>query len=384
MSRRSAEIPKILYMSRGVPPGLTGVSTVTRNLVQQFARDEMVLLGYYELGRPPCQWNKHWPRIAYAGVFPVNMRGERWARLLQFPLLIFVALCVLVFERCKVIMVTYPDQYFLLAAYIVSCLTGCPLYTYFHNTFLENHPDSILARWLQPRVFRHARHVFVMSEGMARLYREKYPQLSCSPLRHTFNREIPSFDALPELHTPLRLVFMGNVNPSCSDALGRVAKVVARSDNMNLTLLTATAQHILSRNGLHGDNITVLTPSNEELPERLRDGDILILPHGFNSTFSQEELLTIFPTKTIDYLLSLRPILAFVLPNSFIADFLRENGCALVVDEPTDEALLQGIDRLCHDISLREQLVRNALKTAEQFHASVVAGHLRRVVNLSY
>lgn len=384
MIRRSTQIPKILYMSRGVPPGLTGVSTVTRNLAQQFTRDEMVLLGYYEPGRPSYKWDSRWPRIIYAGMFLVNMRGERWIRWAQLPLLIFVTLWILLVQRCKVIMVTYPDQFFLLAGYIVSRLTGSPLYAYFHNTFLENHPNSVLAHWLQPRVFRHARHIFVMSDGMARLYRQKYPQLKCSPLRHSFSREIPSFEALPELHAPLRLVFMGNVNTSCADALQRVAKVVTRSNNMHLTLLTATAQHVLSRNGLHGDNITVLTPSSEELPERLRDGDILILPHGFSSAFSNEELLTIFPTKTIDYLLSMRPILAFVLPNSFIADFLRENRCALIVDEPTEEALLQGIDCLCQNPSLRELLVRNALKTAEQFYAPIVAGHLRQVVNSTY
>ena len=62
-------------------------------------------------------------------------------------------------------------------------------------------------------------------------------------------------------------------------------------------------------------------------------------PHGFAGPLVPEEYLTIFPTKTIDYLLSQRPILAHMPADSFIAEFYRRHDCALVVDEPAVERL---------------------------------------------
>lgn len=376
----SVEFPRTLYMSRGVPPGLTGVSTVTRNLAQHFSRDELILLGYYEPGRPSFEWRKEWPRIIYGGIFLVNARGERWLRRIQFPFLVIIALCLVIFGRCKVILVTYPDALFVLAGYLVAVLTGRPLYAYFHNTYLENHSRSPLARWLQPRVFARACHVFVMSEGMQRLYTQNYPDLQVSPLRHTFNEVLSVPQILPQIHTPLQLVFMGNVNTSCLDALERVRDVVVAEEDLHFTLLTASSREGLEKRGFRGERFSIMTPSDHELLPRLQEGDILILPHGFFSYFVDDELKTIFPTKTIHYLLSQRPILAFVLKGTFIAEFLQEHDCALVVTDPEPPALRNAINRLKNDPPLRKRLVNNALRSAEQFHALRVVSHLRHVI----
>jgi glycosyltransferase involved in cell wall biosynthesis len=268
---------------------------------------------------------------------------------------------------------------YLLAAYLVARLTRKPLYGYFHNTYYENHRDSLLARWLQPRVFAYARHIFVMSEGMQRLYQQNYPGLSCSPLVHTFNDPIPAFEP-PPLHNPVRLCFSGSINPSCADAATRMAQLVQEVDNVQVTLLTGVPQVVVERTGFVGPKVTVTTVSRDELIDKLREADILLLPHGFTSTFAQEEIQTIFPTKVIEYLISGRSILAHMPGDCFLAEFLRRHNCALIVDEPSVEALKAGLQRLVEDDRLRAELVCNALRAAEQFRAPVVAAHLRKVV----
>jgi hypothetical protein len=141
-------------------------------------------------------------------------------------------------RRCQAILAVFPDEIFLSVGYVLARLTGKPLYAYFHNTYLENWQNSRLAHWLQPRVFATARHVFVMSEGMHRLYQVNYPGLQCSPLAHSFNEPLPEPGdvILPPVHQPLRLVLFGNINRSCAEAATRIAQLVQVTPGVHLTL----------------------------------------------------------------------------------------------------------------------------------------------------
>jgi hypothetical protein len=116
------------------------------------------------------------------------------------------------------------------------------------------------------------------------------------------------------------------------------------------------------------------------LIERIRENDIVLLPHGFYGPVAEEEFVTIFPTRTIEALMSERPILAHVPKDCFFAEFLRSHGCALIVDDPDVVALQDAVDRLSHNPALRLDLVRQALRAARQFQASTVASHLRNVM----
>lgn len=288
----------------------------------------------------------------------------------------------LIAKRCEVIVVVFPDDIFLLTGYLLARLTRRPLYAYFHNAYVEDPPSKRLAVWLQPRVFAAARHVFVMSEGMQRLYKRKFPDLRCSPLVHSFNEPLAEPDdvILPPVHIPLRVALFGNVNASNADAAGRIAHLVQVTADVHLTLFSGTSRGYLEKLGFNGDRITIETVSRDVLLERLRENDIILLPHGFNGAIALEEIATIFPTRTIEALISQRPILAHLPRNCFLAEFLRRHECALVVDEPDLKMLSEALKQLRQDAELRVQLVRRALRAARQFKASIVASHLREVI----
>ena len=109
-----------------------------------------------------------------------------------------------------------------------------------------------------------------------------------------------------------------------------------------------------------------------------RNESIVLLPHSFvYPARAKDDFLTIFPTKTIEYLISGRPILAHTPADCFLTHFLRENDCALVVEQPDVDALTAAIERLRSDASLRRRLVSNALKAAAQFQACRVAREFR-------
>ena len=63
-----------------------------------------------------------------------------------------------------------------------------------------------------------------------------------------------------------------------------------------------------------------------EVPARLREADVVLLPHSFEyAEAARDEFRTIFPTKTIEYLISGRPMLAHAPADAFLTQFLQAN-----------------------------------------------------------
>lgn len=371
---------RILFLSWRIPPFVGGAPTVVSNLAKQFSRDEMIIAGEQPHESMPFEWREEWPPIFYLikGWARTQRGGRLWRRLL-FPLLL--TRCVRLARRyqCESILVVFPDEEFLLAGYLTAKWTGAKFYPYFHNTYVENRKGSSLyfARWLQARVFSEAAHVFVMSEGMVELYRERYPNLQCSSLQHSFSESVPDFAPPPDPGSPLHFMICGNIWDACLDATVRVCAAVAQVGNASLTFISGTPRSSFQEMGLLRDGVRHETAPHGEVIKRLGEADIVILPHGFSGGLSQEEYRTIFPTRTIEYLLCGQPILAHTPPDCYLTRFLKEHRCALIVDEPSIPALLEAIGRLRADARLRAELVRNALRAAEMFHAPRIAATLR-------
>lgn len=375
---------RILLLSWTVPPETTGSAVIVGNLAKQFAREEMVVVGERPHGRPAVVWKDTWPEIVYATTgWPQTRRGARWRRKAQIPLLVLRCWHLTRRYHCTRLLVVFPNEEFLLAGYLIARVSGIPFYAYFHNTYIEQcNQDSWsypFSRWLQRQVFERARHIFVMSDGMVELYRERYPRVVCSPLVHSFNEEIPECNVPPPPRTPIRFVLSGNINGSCEEAVVRVCEAISRIDS-SLTILSGTDKRYIAELGILGPGVQCETVSRDILLARLAEADVVLLAHGFTGTLSDEEYRTIFPTKAIEYLLCGRPILAHTPPDCYLTRFLREHHCAFIVDDPSVEALLHAVHCLRNNADLRAELVRNALTTAQMFRASCVASTLRAVL----
>jgi glycosyltransferase involved in cell wall biosynthesis len=374
---------RMLLLSWSVPPETSGSATIVGNLAKQFSGEEMIVAGEQPNGRPAVVWQENWPELVYlVKGWPETGRAVRWRRKLQLPLLLLRCFQLMRRHRFEAVVVVFPNEEFLFAGYLTALLSGARLYPYFHNTYVENRKGLGLyvARWLQRRVFSKAAHVFVMSQGMVELYRERYPRLKCSALVHSFNEPIPSFSPPPAARSPVQLTICGNINESNRESAVRVGEAIAQNEDAVLTLLSGTPRAYLLQIGLLRNGIRYETVSRDQLVTRLQDADIVVLPHSCAGRYSVDEYRTIFPTKTIEYLICGRPILAHVPRNCYLTRFLREHSCALIVDEPSVAALLKAIKRLCTDTELRSQLVRNALQAATKFHAPRVAAAFRAQV----
>jgi len=379
---RSVLSEKILMMAYKLPSVPTGSAFVTRNLARQFSRDEMLIVGEKPIGGLSEDWDEDWPEtVATRWSLPDGWRGERWFRRIQFPLFLWRNLSAARRLGCTSIVVHPLPFSSLLAALFVAKFAGARIYPYYHNSNQSVDEGTGLGSWIirkvQAHFFKVARHVFVMSEGLVDEYRQRYPGLDTSALVHTFNGPIPEFESPPEPGSPVKLVYFGNVNESGRDATDRCVEAVRNIDDAMLTFLSATPRKYFEQNGWLSDRISCCKVPEDEVERRIREADIVLLPHGFVGGFTEVEYRTIFPTKTIPYLLSGRPILAHCPKGCFLWNFLKEHECALVVDQSDAKAVEDAVGRLRTDSRLRDSLVKNALKTAEMFQAHRVAQYLR-------
>lgn len=373
--------PKTLVLSRSVPPSPAGTATIIGNLVKQFKRQEMLVLGAKGLNSPSISWSERWPTIRHVTFMPPSSwRGARYIRWLQWPWLFLFTLLQVLLGAYDVLLTVFSDDIYLLTGYLVSRLTKKPLYAYFHDVYLDSDSESRLAHWLEPRVFAHAKHVFVMSEALRAYYQPTYLGQTITPLVHTFNEPIPFDVSVPDVHLPLRLALLGNINVSNKDAVSRFAQLVSQRPDTYLTIYSGSRHSVLDSVGLCGERVNKTLVSRDVLLDELVKADVLLLPHGFRGNISDDDIQTIFPTRTIEYLISGRPILAHAPAGCFLTRFLQAHGCALVVTEPSVAALAEALARLQEDGALRQRLVDRALQTAEQFQAHKVAGHMREVM----
>jgi glycosyltransferase involved in cell wall biosynthesis len=231
-------------------------------------------------------------------------------------------------------------------------------------------------------VFDHARVTFVMSEGMKLEWESLYPGVQFQPLVHTFDGPVPPLGALPPLdRSRIRLGYLGLVSQANLDALQRIVHVVHSSEDLYLNIYSGSPAWQLEKQGLCGLRIRHEQPTDAMLQDALQSQDILLLPHGLTGGLAPIEYRTIFPTRTIPYLLSGRPILAHSARGSFLSRWIKQHDCAELVEEPDAAALRKAIDRLCDNPARREQLVRNALAAAENFRAEHVVDNMKRTIN---
>lgn len=370
---------KILIVTWTIPPTLTGSSVIVQNLAQGLGEGNVVLAGeggrntYKQIPNGTCFVHK---------MPPWGNRGARWWQWLCLPLIILRLIVVVKKNKITHILNVFPNEVFLIAALSASFLTRKPFYLWLHNTYLENRKGilRVIAKFVQALAFNKASRIFVMSDGMFRFYKTNYRDVytaKMSVLPHVLNH--PIVEAPHSLRSQQRytLMFCGNVNESCRDALQRIVKTVKDDDRFNLALVTAVPHDLLKKWGIWYNGINVYSVPSGMASVELEKADILLLPHGFEGGLSSIEYETIFPTKTVDYLFSGKPIFAHSPHNSYLSEFLLDKDCAYVVTEKDIVKLKETLNSMISNESLTKQRVFNALKVANMFTTEAVCRELK-------
>lgn len=348
----------------------------------------MIVLGATEffqnndLGRNPNQpeFRYFFSEITFFG------RGNRffnWFRKLRFGALVRKIEKIIKTEKITHVVGVYPNEEYCLAASRAARNAGVSFSSYFHNTYVENVAiTDPKAGEIQSEIFESSDHVFVMSNGMKRFYEKKYQLKKFIPLVHTFD-EYPVANSLTGIpgkgKKEYKLVAIGNFNESNLDATRRLLRAIKNEPKFSFHVYTHVPELLLRQRGLDTSQINHHgSVSPEQIHEELQKYDLCVLTHGFTGGYGEVEYQTIFPTRTIPFLLSGKPIFAHSPKGSFLNDFIKDNQCAVLADEENENDILKKLNQLCDDENRQEELVAFAKKASDQFYGRNVAEELKQ------
>lgn len=381
---------KILIVSWSILPNKGGSSVIVENLAKNFRNDELVVLG--SRGIFQSQTESRGPKSPKFFYFFSELyffgRGYRyfiWFRKLRFSPLVRRIKKLIKEEKIDHVIGVYPNPFYCLAASVAAKELDIPFSSYFHNTYTENTAiTDPKAESIQKQIFDHSENIFVMSKGMQDFYEDRYGLNKFIPLVHTFNAFATkdSLKGIPgENKKHYKLVAIGNFNESNMDATLRLAKTISDHPKYSLSLYTHVPKVLLKRRGLDPKSIAYEGFVNpDEVHQVLQHYDICVLTHGFTGGYGEIEYKTIFPTRTIPLLLAGKPILVHSPDGSFLNDFIKENKCAELVDIPSSEAIIGGLERITNSQKYQEELVQSATKAANQFYGPNVVKELKKIL----
>lgn len=372
----------VVVVSAGWPPTPGGSSVLMRNLLEGFDPDSYTVVTTHNHSRGPRGEGE--PRVV--GVLPEPGRlGRLGARLtdLQTPVAAMHTLDLIRKTGARVVVGAYPDLHLLGVAMWAARRAGVAVVGYLHDTVAEANAHRFLynriTERLQRRVLNDATHLFVMSQGMTDLYQDKY-QVRTTPLEHTYMEPIP--DTAPTSPAERTGFWAGAVYGINRHALGRVSQALGALD----TPLEVASRHTvedLADRGITGTRVEASFYGSrpEYLAAVQRKGVLILALDGPDeSPFHRDELATIFPTKTPEYLASGRPILVHCPDDYFLARFFRARGCGRVVSDRSGSALKEALGALLEDAETQATLSAAALDAARMFQAGPLRTRFQQVI----
>lgn len=280
----------------------------------------------------------------------------------------------------------YPDYYFLKMASDAAKELKLPFIAYLHDTISES---SIGTRFekeslkLQEDVFINSSALLVMSDGMKQLYKKKY-NIDSITLEHTYLEKIP--DVTSERGGLRQAFWGGDVYAININSVRRMSKAL---DLVGLKFFIATShkKEYFEKTGFDSEKLKIgFFENRKNYLKYLTENSILVLALDWpdESNIHEDELATIFPTKTPEYLASGRPIIVHCPKNYFLANFFLKNDCGFVVSDKDPESLSKVLNNILKDKDLARNKVSNALKAAKRFDSDLIAKRFKKIIESVY
>ncbi len=374
---------KLLIISWNIYPWPTGSAIIVDNIVKQFSSEEVVIIVEKYPQEFQTSWVNEYPKIYYLDP-NINIfgRGQTHLRWLKASSVMNQLKKIIEKEKITKVLAVFPDDFYLIASFLVCKKLKIPFYTWFHNTYSDNLKSyrGFIARFLEPKILSFAKMNFVISDGLLAYFNLKYPKFQFKTILHGFN--IPEVDKLKEFNiisnNHLKFLFTGSLNDSCLDATIRLCKRIILNPNHELHLYTGNSFKDFAEHGIAGKNVFYKGfISLEKLQGVMLDYDIVLLPHGFTGGRTKIEFDTIFPTRTIPLLISRRPILAHTPKNVFFTNWLSQKNCAFIVDSKNEREIDDIIQYIKENPKVVVEKVNNAIEASYDFDVTKTSNKLR-------
>lgn len=383
---------KVLLISETVPPMVSSVAVVLGRVFKMFPKGSFAILtghpansqyGLYEGGQ--YLDGEHF----YADL-PRFLAKRRWTwwlssfyELLRLPLIVWMGYRIIRPKRIKnIITTTYGG--FEIAAYFISELTKTPLYIYLLDAYEEIEQQLIkkLIRYIfARRLFRSAVKIFVMSEPLKELLKERYG-VNSIVIPHPVELSKYSITELKESSCgKYKIVYTGMIYDAHRDCFLDLIEAIQDLPNVTLHIYTPRPAAALASEGIYGKKVKVSFMPNDAIPAIQKSADILFLPMSFNSPYP-EVIRTASPGKISEYLAAGRPILVYAPAFSYVAQYARSHGFGLVIDQKNTDSLREAIVYLLYREEVKVEMGAKSLETAAFHEVGRVARLLMQEMDL--
>ncbi len=358
---------------------LDGPSVILGNILREFSPEELVLFTR-KLNRHTNIFCKKGNEVdvkrytvSVPSPYAVGHSGfpRRIVRVLEIAFIPFTTikgLLVALREKPDYILATsdIPHGHFMIAAFFIAEILRKPLFFYLFDPieeFASSRMHKMLLKYFEPRMFRYASGIITMNSHLAEYYRKKYA-VDCKVLHHSVRCPALVRPAVSRgVNKTFRIVFSGNISKYQLDALLHLKEAVKLINlNVKPVIYTPVNKATLDFYGLTGDDIMISHVDHRKLEAELKKADILFLPLSFKNADSIV-VKAAFPSKTMDYLASGRPVIVHAPRDCFIAEYAREKNFAEVVTDNNAASLANAIESLLNNSSRQEELISNSFKT---------------------
>jgi hypothetical protein len=345
--------PKILVWTRFGPDFPSGSPAILAELLKHAPPDKIEVVCEYrpadervrELSLPYAV--RRYQGFRFLWPFARGFRARQWAMMLTFPWMLIYGLYRILRFRPQCIVTIYASAQWILSSYLLSRLTGLPLVFYVHDPFIERYAKAnrlvrMFSHKLESSALRHAT-VVALYESLRDRYRGRYG-IESAVVRHLspqVSRSV-TVDREPERNTRATIGFAGAIYENNREMMRDLVDVAGRSGNCRLRIWTNAGPDTQAYLGLPREYVSVEFESNyDRLLAKLRACDLLYLPLEFegNPGLPRDCLDCVLPTKSVDYLVTRRPILVHCPADYETSRFFVDHRCGHVLNVGGADAL---------------------------------------------
>lgn len=340
-------------------------------------------------GKTPPETGKTWikraTRLPPIVKRPLSAVYQTAYLLLSIAMIVRMGVRVVRHRKIESIMGVSDTGPALISTYLIARCTGLPYVLYLFDIYLGNKLPPIhdlLARVLEPLMFRNASFVIVTNEGTERFYRKRYAgAVRCAVIHNSvFPKTYEPRNIPYQPKEPYSMVFTGQVYWAQERSLLNFLRAMKDFEvPVHVDLYVPIAPEALKRFVSDCANVRLTAAPQSEMPGVQCGATILFLPLSWH-TGRPEVIATATPGKLADYLASGRPILIHAPPYAYVNEYARQEGFALIVDEENIQKLQDSVKKLTVDVQYSRELIENAKRTLRKNHD--VAVNARKLANL--
>jgi hypothetical protein len=255
---------------------------------------------------------------------------------------------------------------------------------YLHDTIFEGliyKKYYKRAKKIQDYIIKNNKKILVMSEGMKDLFDKKY-NCTTTPILHSFSEKIDKKIFINSERN--NSMFWGGSVYSINKCSAKRFESALSKLSIKLRLSNANKIENLLENGLRKNNIEIMPfLSRKDYLNLLKKQDALLMAidSDLESPVHHDELATIFPTKTIEYLMSGKPIIVNCPKNYFLSQFFEKYNCGLVIDSTDSNEMANLIDNYLNNLSLQKKHIENGFNTLDMFNILSVKKDFMKVIS---